>query len=354
MKPQNVRAIAVVALAAAALFLLHRMIAPILWASVIAVATWPLHQKLDRAVGHRFERGSALLLTSAVVVFVGVPFTFLVMRGLREGPTLLHFWAASQQAGLPAPEWVGALPKIGPWAARQWNDALGEPGALSGVVHSLLGKLNLSTGRSFVADLARNAMAFFFCVLVLFFLYLDGDVLAAQIDAVVARQLGPAGRRTLAVVVRSVRGAVNGLVLVGLGVGVLLTVAYAIVDVPHPVALGLATGLFGMVPFGATVVLALVAVYLLAVGATTAAIALAVAGAIAIFIADHFVRPVFMAAGSKLPMVLALLGIVGGLETFGVLGLFLGPTMLAAVAAVWRELAALHVDTPVVAADSAS
>ena len=354
MKPQTVRTIGVVALAAAALFLLHRMIAPILWASVIAVATWPLHKTLDRAVGRRFEGGSALLLTGAVVVFVGVPFTYLVMRGLREGPALLHLWASSQQAGLPAPEWVGALPKIGPWAARQWNDALGEPGALSVVVHSLLGKMDLATGRSFVADLARNAMSFFFCILVLFFLYLDGDVLAAQIDAVVLRQLGPAGRRTLTVVVRSVRGAVNGLVLVGLGVGVLMTVAYAVAGVPHPVALGLATGLFGMVPFGATVVLALVATYLLAIGSTTAAIALAAVGAVAIFIADHFVRPVFMAAGSKLPMVLALLGIVGGLETFGVLGLFLGPTLLAVVTAVWRELAAPHVDnTPVAAADAA-
>ena len=354
MKPQTVRTVAVVALAAAALFVLHRLIAPILWASVLAVATWPLHDRLRRATDPRFGRASALMLTGAVVVFVGVPFTYLVMRGLREGPVLLHLWASSQQAGLPAPQWVAGLPGIGAWAARQWNDALGEPGALSGVVHSLLGKLDLARGRSLVADVARNAMAFFFCILVLFCLYLDGDALAAQIDAVVARQLGPAGRRTLGVVVRSVRGAVNGLVLVGLGVGVLMTVAYAVAGVPHPVALGLATGLFGMVPFGATVILALVAVYLLAVGATTAAIVLAVVGAIAIFIADHFVRPVFMAAGSQLPMVLALLGIVGGLETFGVLGLFLGPTLLAVVATVWRELAAAHADAPAVPPDPRS
>jgi predicted PurR-regulated permease PerM len=347
MKPQNVRTFAVVALAAMALFLLHRLIAPILWASVIAVATWPLHQRLDRAAGPRFDGASALLLTGAVVVFVGVPFTYLVLRGLRELPSLLHLWASSQQAGLPAPDWVAGLPKIGPWGARQWNDALGEPGALSGIVHSLLGKLDLATGRSLLADIARNAMAFFFCILVLICLYLDGDALAAQIDAVVGRQLGPAGQRTLALVVRSVRGAVNGLVLVGLGVGVLMTVAYAVADVPHAVALGLATGLFGMVPFGATVILAFVAFYLLAVGATTAAIALAVAGAVAIFVADHFVRPALMGAGSKLPMVLTLLGIVGGLETFGALGLFLGPTLLAVVAAVWRELAAPRVDAPV-------
>ncbi len=339
MKPQTVRTVAVVALAAAAIFVLHRLIAPILWAGIIAVATWPLHERSRRLAGARLEHVNALLLTGAVVVFLGVPFTYLALRGWRELPELLHLLASSQQTGLPAPDWVVRLPVVGPWAAQQWNEALADPGALNGYVHSLFGRLDFETGRSLVSDVARHAMSFFFCILVLFFLYLDGDALAAQIDTVAGQQLGPTGQRTRVLVVRSVRGAVNGLVLVGLGLGVLMTIAYAVAGVPHPAALGLATGLFGMVPFGATVVLALVVLYLFAVGATAAAISLAIAGVVAVFIADHFVRPVFIAAGSNLPMVLALLGIVGGLETFGVLGLFLGPTLLAVVVAVWRELA---------------
>jgi predicted PurR-regulated permease PerM len=94
-----------------------------------------------------------------------------------------------------------------------------------------------------------------------------------------------------------------------------------------------------MVPFGAMLVLVGVLLFLVAAGATTTAIWLGIFGAAAIFVADHFVRPVFMAGAGRLPLVLALLGIVGGLETFGVLGLFLGPTLLAVMVAVWRELA---------------
>ena len=340
MKPQTVRTVAVVALAAAAIYLLHNLIAPILWAGLIAVATWPLHDRLRRAVGTRFEISSALLLTGAVVVFLVVPAVTIALRGWHEMPALTHLWASSQEAGLPAPEWIGHLPVVGDWAARQWNDSLGDPGALSGYVHGMLGEFDLQRGRTLVTFLGHHAMSFFFCVVVLFFLYLDGDALAAQIDGVIARLVGPAGLRTRVLVVRSMRGAVNGLVLVGLGVAVLMTAAYAVAGVPHPAALGVATGLLGMVPFGAMVVLALVVLYLFAVNATTAAIALGVFGAVAIFIADHFVRPVFMAGAAKLPLVLALLGLIGGLETFGVLGLFLGPTLLAVVAAVWRELAA--------------
>jgi predicted PurR-regulated permease PerM len=337
-KPQLLRLAAVFAVFAAALFLVHGLLGAIAWASLIAIATWPLRDRLVGALGSRGETTGALLLTAAVLVFLVAPVAFVVVRGWREAPALLHLWTSSEQAGLPAPSWVGALPVAGAWVARQWNDAIGAPGALSESVRSLARDFDLSTGRALAASLAHHAMAVFFCAVILFFLYRDGTALAAQVERVVLRQLGPAGRRTLPLVVQSIRGAVNGLVLVGMGVGVLMAIAYAVAGVPHPAALGLATGLLGMVPFGAMLVLALVVLYLFAVGATTAAIALAAFGAIAIFLADHFVRPALMAGGAKLPLVLALLGVVGGLETFGVLGLFVGPTLMAMAVAVWREL----------------
>ncbi|HEV7578773.1 MAG TPA: AI-2E family transporter [Caldimonas sp.] len=340
MNPQILRALVVLALAAAGLHLLHNLITPILWAGLIAIATWPLHERLVLRRGARFAPWSALFLTAAVVCVFVVPFAYVVLHGWHEAPALLHLWTSSQESGLPAPPWLGGVPFIGPWLVQIWNDHLESPGALSAFVHSLGGEFDLARGRTLAALVAHDAMKFFFCIVVLFFLYLDGAALAAQIGAVVLRQLGAAGLRTLPLVVRSVRGAVNGLVLVGVGVALLMTLACIAAGVPHPAAIGLATGVLGMVPFGAMLVLVLVVVYLLAVGATVSALVLLAFGATAIFIADHFVRPKFMSAGTRLPLVLALLGIVGGLETFGVLGLFLGPTLLAILVAIWRELAA--------------
>jgi predicted PurR-regulated permease PerM len=339
MKQQSLRTLAVLVLAAAALFVLRELLVPILWATLIAVATWPLRERLRlRPHGHS-ERVTALVLTGAIVVFVLVPFAFIALRAWRELPALLRLWASSEQAGLPAPAWMAALPLGGQWLARQWNETLGAPGSLGDYAHSLVADLKLSTGRALVTTLAHHAMAFFFCIVVLFFLYLDGAHLAAQADRVALRQFGESGRRTLVLVAGSIRGAVNGLVAVGLGVAVLMTIVYFLAGVPHATALGLATGLLGMVPFGAMLVITVVVVYLFAVGATTAATALAVVGGVAIFIADHFVRPLLMAGEARLPLVLALLGIIGGLETFGVIGLFIGPTLLAVIVAVWRELA---------------
>ena len=340
MKPETVRTAAVLALFAACLFLLHRLLVPIVWACLIAIATWPLHDRLRRRLGRRAEPLSAVLLTGAVIVFLLLPLGYLFYRGLREIPALVQLWTSSREAGVPAPAWLASLPGFGAWAARQWADTVGEPGALGGYAHALLGGLDFAAGRTLVAVIGHHAMSVFFCVVVLFFLYLGGDALAAQVDAVLVRHLGPAGLRTRTLAVRAVRGAVNGIVLVGLGVALLMSIAYTVAGVPHATALGLATGALGMVPFGAMIVLAGVLLFLVASGAISTAIWLGIFGAAAVFVADHFVRPVFMAGAAKLPLVLALLGIVGGLETFGVLGLFLGPTLLAVTVAVWRDLAA--------------
>ncbi|MDQ2928606.1 MAG: AI-2E family transporter [Caldimonas sp.] len=342
MKTETVRTTAVLALFAACVWLLHSLLAPIIWAALIAVATWPLHDRLRAMLGRQREPLSAVILTGAVVLFLLVPLGYLLYRGVREMPHLLRFWSSSEQAGLAAPAWLAALPGVGAWAVGQWNDTLGAPGALNDYAHVLLGGVDFEKGRTVVALVAHHAMSLFFCVLVLFFLYLGGDAFAAQIDAVLSRHVGPVGKRTRTLALSSVRGAINGMVLVGCGVAVLMCAAYLVAGVPHPFAWGLATGLLGMVPFGATLVLAGVVVYFLANAATMTAVWLGIFGATAIFIADHFMRPHLMSGSSKLPLVLALLGIVGGLETFGILGLFLGPTLLAVMVAIWRELAAPH------------
>jgi len=344
MQQQTLRILVVVALVAATLFLLHSLITPILWAGLIAISTWSLRQRAVGPHGLRLAPWlAAALLTGAVVGVFVVPFGYVVVRGWHEVPALMRLWTSSRESGLPAPDWLVGVPWVGAWLSQAWNDRLSAPGELSAFVHSLAGEFDFARGRGLAALVAHDTMKFFFCLVVLFFLYLDGDALAKQIVAVVTRELGPAGRRTLPLVVSSVRGAVNGLVLVGIGVGLLMTLACILAGVPHPAAIGLATGVLGMVPFGAMLVLVLVSLYLIAVSATAAAVVLLVLGSTAIFIADHFVRPKFMTAGTRLPLVLALLGIVGGLETLGVLGLFLGPTLLAIVVAIWRELA---VDDP--------
>jgi predicted PurR-regulated permease PerM len=97
------------------------------------------------------------------------------------------------------------------------------------------------------------------------------------------------------------------------------------------------TAVLATVPFGAPVVYVACALYLLASSQTAAAIALLVFGTIVVLIADHFVRPILIGSSTRLPFLWVLLGIFGGLEGFGLIGLFLGPAIISVLIAIWRE-----------------
>jgi predicted PurR-regulated permease PerM len=340
MKPDVARTAAVLAIFAACLYLLRGLLAPICWAGVIAIGSWPLHERLMRLTRGRTHGISAALLSGAIVLIVLLPFAYLVYEGLHELPAAVQMWTTSRESGLPPPARLDQLPLVGPWLLRQWQATIGPPGALADYVHSFVSDLSFGTKRALLFSVGHRAMALFFCIVVLFFLYLDGARFAAQIEAVLARQFGPSGVATKRLAVQAIRGTVNGLILVGLGLAVLMSITYAVAGVRHPALFGLATGLLGVVPFGAMIALAGVVLYLFAVNASAAAVAVLAFGAVTIFVTDHFIRPLFITGASRMPLVLALLGIVAGLETFGILGIFIGPTLLAIMLTVWRELAA--------------
>jgi predicted PurR-regulated permease PerM len=118
---------------------------------------------------------------------------------------------------------------------------------------------------------------------------------------------------------------------------VLLGIAYAVAGLSHAVSLGLLTAVLATVPFGSSLVFVACALTLLAQSQTIAAAALLVFGSIVVFVADHFVRTLLIGSSSRLPFLWILLGTFGGLETFGLIGLFLGPAIMSVLIAMWRE-----------------
>jgi predicted PurR-regulated permease PerM len=192
-------------------------------------------------------------------------------------------------------------------------------------------------GRHFGAEALRRIMLMGFMLLALFFLLREADTVTGQLRTASRKLVGPRGERVGLQMIRSVQGTVNGLVLVGLAEGLILGVAYGIAGVPHPALFGLLTGLLAMVPFGAMIALAVAALAALSIGKTTAALVVVIVGVVVTFIADHFVRPVLIGGATRLPFIWVLFGILGGVETFGLVGLFVGPAVLAALIMLWRD-----------------
>ena len=315
---------------------LREFIPALVWAVVIAVAVWPL---FDRA-GKRWPRHRRGLLPAlvvlAILVVFAIPLTLVAVPLAQDAHGAADFINKVRQQGLPAPPILGQLP----WGRRLvalWQANIGQPGQLD-VYESHLAQGGLAGfGRHVAREAAHRAVLFGFTLLTVFLLLREADAVVGQVKVASRRAFGPAGEQVGRQVIRSVHGTVNGLVLVGLAEGVILTVFYLAVGAPHAALLGLLTTLLAMVPFGGAIAVGASALVLLAVNKVVGAVVVAVLGSLVVFVADHLFRPVLIGGAVKLPFLWVLLGILGGATTFGLLGLFVGPAIMAALILLWRE-----------------
>jgi predicted PurR-regulated permease PerM len=335
---QIARATAVVALILLGGWMLERFLPALLWAGVIATATWPLRQYFERQ-GLRPDL-VATLLTLVLTGVLIVPFVILGIELARESSTILESLRQFRQSGVPTPSWVADLPLFGEWASQWWEENLGQPGAAQDLLERLREYGLFGYGRTVGQELVSRVTVLAFTLLTLFFLYRDGASVAENTRIVGDSLFGPGSEQFGKTFLQTLRATINGLVLVGLAQGVLLGIAYRLTGFAHPVWLGLTTAVFATVPFGAPLVFILCGIDLFIEGQPGAAIALVGFGAALTFIADHFVRPFLIGGSTRLPFLWVLLGILGGLETFGLVGLFLGPAIISVLIAIWREATA--------------
>ncbi|WP_024901392.1 AI-2E family transporter [Robbsia andropogonis] len=321
-----------------AVWVVHSYVPAVLWAGVLAIALWPALEKVERwrGLNGRPRLVAALVVSCVAVVFV-LPLILALSNIGGDTHALMDQVRTVQENGLPAPAWLGRLPFASVQATTWWNDNLADPhpgkALLSHVPHGSL----MTVGGVFGKRLLHALITFAFMLLVLFFIFAAGTSLREQALRGIGRFFGQEGRALATQMAVSVRGTVSGLVLVGLGEGALMCISYFIAKVPHAVLLGALTAVTAMLPFCAPVLIAGVGAYLLVQGATGAAIAVLVWGGIIVFAAEHFVRPALIGGAARLPFLLVLLGILGGAETLGLLGIFIGPALMTILMVLWRD-----------------
>ena len=336
-----------VALALLALWMLRIFLPALAWALVVAVATWPLYRRFVLLLsgyrhGHHHHRRTlaAAIFTLLIGVILVLPLSIAAIRLGHEAFVLANRAAANAANGLATPEWIGRLPFVGSYVADWWAANLAQPGAARDFLHHLNDGFVLVWARALGTELLHRLLLFFFTLLTLFFLFRDGATFARQIAALADRLFGDRGRLLGNHLIAAVRATVNGLVLVGLGEGVAWGVACAIAGLPRPTLIGAVSGLLAIIPFGLPISIFVCAAVVMAEGHLISAAALVAYGMLVVFVADHVIRPALISGAARLPFLWVLLGLLGGLETFGLIGLFLGPAVLAALMTLWREWAA--------------
>ena len=320
------------------LWILHGFLAALAWAGVIALATWPLYKKFRALISPNFRKNVAPFLFTLVVsaLFV-IPLAFAFVQLGIEVQLVARLLLAAQREGLIAPEWLHHVPLLGDSVTQWWNQVLGTPGGIGDWLEHVESTALIPWAKVFGRQMLHRSAILGFTLLALFFLYRDGILLSEKILRLGVRLLGQRGEGHAEHAVLAVRATVNGLVLVGIGEGILIGAAYALAGVPSATVFGAITGLLSMIPFAAPLIFGGISLFLLAQGKMITAILIFSWGTLVLFIADHFVRPVLIGGSIKLPFIWVLLGILGGLETFGLLGLFLGPVVMAMGVSLWRE-----------------
>ena len=318
--------------------ILHRFLGCIAWATVLGITTYPLYKKWEKCFG-KYQQTSAFFFTTLLFLLLMIPVSWIVSILITETQIFINYLQNMNVNGQEAPRWLTQLPIIGNNIDTYWHRNLGNPGDIT----SILAKIHLSlTHTSYLAKqvgtiFAHTSLKIGFTFLTLFFVYRDGDKLFQQIHKVGGNCLGKRWSKYADQLPKALRATVNGTILVGLGVGLLMGICYKLLGITAPTLLGFITAFGAMIPFVVPIILFFVALSLIASGALLSALIVCIWGTIVMFIADHFVKPVMIGGAIELPFLAVLFGILGGVELMGILGLFLGPIIMVLFVTLWNE-----------------
>jgi predicted PurR-regulated permease PerM len=311
---------------------------PLAWAAIIAIATWPLYVRWSAVFARAPKFVAPLLFTLLVGVLLFGPLALVIHQVSQQSDVVFAWVEKSREGGIPVPPWIANLPLFANEIEQWWRTNLTEPTAATAWFQSLSVEKIVDWVRALGGQLLHRAFMFFFSLIALFVLLREGNGIADRVFDAADRILGDPGERLARRMANAVRGTVNGTVVVAVAEGLLIGIVYGLVGVPNPIVFMLLTMAFAMLPFGAWAAFTIASVVLLFGGGSIwAALAVFGWGAAVMLIGDNFVWPTLVGGAARLPFLFALIGIFGGLEAFGLIGLFIGPVIIAALLTIWRE-----------------
>lgn len=350
-------AIAVIVLLSS-IWLLQDFWTGIAWAAILAVIFWPI----SRRFAGRWRLVGPALSTLFAASLVILPLTFLIVE-ITKGFEILLPWVRKEiSKSWPFPSTLRAmLPKtlLRP-ATHAWDSVRHAlAGVVPGIPVPILHKIAahsahlpsswLSSGEALLhhgglvltilggaEDSLINAGI---ALLVLYALLSNGESVQSGFSARIQRYFGDSFWQILSHGVRILRGTFISIVATALFEAFSFWIVYALAGVPHPILWATLSGLFSIVPFGASLAFTVVSLWLwLAQGAWIAALIVFLVGYGITAFADNILKPLLIGGSARMPFVLIFLGLLGGLSMLGILGVFIGPMMMGMAQAWWISL----------------
>lgn len=305
---------------------------PVLWAAILAHVTFPLHTRLTTLLRGR-ETMSAALVTTGILAIVVVPVVFLTVLFIQEaGSTYnaVHAWVLS--GGVKR---LPALLASFPFGGRL-QELTGQYVTSSGDLESLLLQSSKALSGFVVEEVtgfAKNVFLlgvnFLVAIITLFFFFKDGKRLLNSLYRIIPLE-DAHKEKIFSRLDQMITAVVKGIVVTAIVQGLLAGLAYAVLGVPVPVFLMALTIVLAPLPLGGTgLIWGPVALYLFWAGHVWKGIAMLSWGVGVVTTVDNVLRPMLIGRAAKLPVLFLFFSILGGLAAYGLIGLFLGPILLA-------------------------
>lgn len=329
LRTDQILGLGILALLMVGCFLVLRpFLTDLLWAAVLAFSSWPLYARL-RARLRGLSVLAALLMTLVIVLIVLAPFAIAAAAIVDNAELVVQMTQRLLGSGLPQPPaWVGALPLVGDAVDSYWRGLSADAGTLNETLQKLTPWARsalLSGGQAMANGLLHLALSIFFA----YFVFLYGEDAVAHVRAIMSRLAGSQAERLLQAAGTTVVSVVHGILGTALAQGLLAGIGFAVAGVPAAPLLGLLTFFLSIVPVGPPLVWIPAAIWLYLQGSVGWAAFLLVWGLVVISGIDNIIKPMLISRGSHMPFVMVFLGVLGGAFAFGLIGVFLGPTLLA-------------------------
>jgi len=318
----------VAGLIAACFWILRPFLPAIIWATTLVVATWPVMLRVQHRLWNRRGLAVAIMTLALLLVFV-VPFWLAITTIVDNFDRIVEWGTSLKSFKLPGPpEWLAAVPLFGERAVQLWESA-----AASGV-EPLVAKAAPYAGDAaswFVAALGGLGITFvqfLLTVVIAAIMYIGGERVAAVARRFGYRLAGERGEQSVRLAGQAIRSVALGVVVTAVLQSVLGGVGLAIAGVPFAAVLTAIMFMLCIAQLGPLPVLVPVVIWLYWSGksgwGTFALVWTIVVGSL-----DSILRPILISKGAHLPLVLLLAGVIGGIIAFGLVGIFLGPVVLA-------------------------
>jgi len=313
---------------AATFWILHPFISAGIWATMIVISTWPLMLMVQaRLWGKRSL--AVLVMTLLLLMVLVVPFTISIVTIVDRSDEIVGWTKSLATFSVPAPPaWVDGVPVVGRKLAERWNAAASiTPEELSARLTPYAGKA-VSWFASKAGDIGLLIVQFLLTVTIAAILYSTGEQAAAGVRMFARRLAGQQGDDAAVLAAKAARGVAMGVVVTALIQSVLGGIGLAVSGVPAAALLTAVMLMCCLAQIGPALVLVPCVVWLFWQDQTLWG-SIMVVWTIFVGTIDNFIRPMLIKKGADIPLLLIFAGVIGGLFAFGIIGLFIGPVMLA-------------------------